>query len=225
MEVAMWSYFATAPKRSSALLFLAAILCAAPVVLDAQEQKREGPERRGPTFSSMPRTPDPASINERQSSMRSAEKAAARKAVPPEQAKLALAQIAEDYRRIQVINNQMIGAAASSPMLNYESISGTTKEIGKRATRLKGNLSLPLPEGAQKRWAYGHARDAAQLKAALLRLDGLIMGFIQSPFFKNRDVVDTRAGAKVSGDLEEIIELSRLISADAVRLSKNPKAP
>jgi hypothetical protein len=221
----MSSYCATALKRSSALAFLAAMLVAAPGQINAQEQKREGPERRGPTFSSMPRQPDPASINARQSSMRSAETAAARKAPPPEQARLALAQIAEDYRRIQVVNNQMFGAATSTASLDYENISLTTKEIGKRATRLKTNLSLPAPESAQKRWSYGRARDAGQVRAALLRLDGLIMSFIQSPFFKNRDVVDTKAGAKVSGDLDEIIELSRLISADATRLSKTPKAP
>jgi hypothetical protein len=152
--------------------------------------------------------------------MRSAETAASRKAARPEQAKLALAQIGEDYRHIQVINNQMLKAAASNGALDYKSISETTREIGRRATRLKSNLVLPAPEGPSKRWAYGRARDGAQVKAALVRLDGLIMRFIMSPFFRNRDVVDARAGAKASGDLDEIIELSRLISEDAARLGK-----
>jgi hypothetical protein len=38
-------------------------------------------------------------------------------------------------------------------------------------------------------------------------------------------VVDARAGAKASGDLDEIIELSRLVSEDAARLGKNPRVP
>ena len=120
----------------------------------------------------------------------------------------------------------MLGAALSSDALDYKAISETTREIGKCAVRLKGNLSLPAAEDVDRRsWAYGHAQDASQLKAALRRLDTLIMGFIASPFFKNRDVVDAKAGAKASGDLEEIIELSRTVSADAARLSKNPKTP
>jgi len=222
----MQSFRATALKRSPALVFVAAILFAAPASLRAQGEPKDGPIRRAPTFSSSPRPPDPTSIRERQSGLRATEMAAARKAAPPEQAKLALAQIVEDYRHIQVINNRMLGAAISSDTLDYKGIAETTKEIRRRAARLKGNLSLPAPEDVDKRsWAYGHARDAAQLKAALRRLDTLIMGFIASPFFKNRDVVDARAGAKASGDLEEIIELSRTVSADAARLSKNPKTP
>jgi hypothetical protein len=214
----------TALGRAPALIFVAAfILFAAPSPAAAQGEPKDTP-RRTPNYSSLPRQPNPTSIRERQSSMRSAESAATRKRVQPEQAKLALAQIGEDYRHIQVINNQML-KAASNGALDYKNISETTREIARRAARLKGNLVLPAPEGTAKRWAYGHARDSAQVKAALVRLDGLIMRFIMSPFFRNRDVVDAQAGAKASGDLDEIIELSRLISEDAARLGKNPKVP
>ncbi len=200
-------------------------MLAAPGTASAQGgEPKDGPPRRSPTFSSNPRPPDPTSIRDRQSSMRSAELAAARKPRPPEQAKLALAQIGEDYRHIQVINNQML-AMVSTGALDYKNISETTKEISKRAARLKVNLVLPAPEGEARQWAYGHARDAAQMKAALLKLDKLIMGFIMSPFFRNRDVVDAKAGAKASGDLDEIIELSRLISEDAARLGKGGGKP
>ena len=84
---------------------------------------------------------------------------------------------------------------------------------------------LPAPEEPPRRWAYGHSRDATQMRAALVRLDNLVMGFVMSPFFRNRDVLDARAGAKASADLDEIIELTRLISDDAGRLSKNLKGP
>ena len=218
----MQSLFRTALGRAPALSFVAAILLlAAPTAARAQGgDPKDGVAPRRPTFNPNPRRPDPASIRERQSSMRSAETAALRKAPPPEQARLALAQIAEDYRRIQVVNNQMLGAALSSPALDYRNISEATREIGKRAARLKSNLVLPAPEGPPRRWAYGHSRDAAQMRAALTRLDDLIMGFVMSPFFRNRDVLDARAGAKASADLDEIIELTRLVSEDAARLSK-----
>ncbi|MCA1634978.1 MAG: hypothetical protein LC802_15135 [Acidobacteria bacterium] len=221
----MKSIRAAALKHAPALVFVAATLSAAPDPAKAQGEPKDAPNRRQ-TFSSIPRPPDPTSIRERQSGLRATEVAAARKAAPRAQDKLALAQIVEDYRHIQVINNRMLGAAISSETLDYKDISETTKEIGRRAVRLKSNLSLPAPEEMGKRaWSYGHAQNASQLKAALRRLDDLIMGFIASPFFKNRDVVDAKAGARASGDLEEIIELSRAVSADAARLCKNPKAP
>ncbi len=221
----MKNHYRTALGRAPALVFVAMILLAAPSPAAAQGEPKDGPPRRTPNFSTLSRRPDPASIRERETSMRSAEIAAARKPVPPEQARLALAQIGEDYRHIQVINNQMLKAAASKGALDYKNISETTREIGKRAARLKSNLVLPAPEGPSKRWAYGRARDGAQVKAALIRLDDLIMRFIMSPFFRNRDVVDARAGAKASGDLDEIIELSRLISEDAARLGKGAGKP
>lgn len=224
----MQSIYRTALRRAPVLFFVAAILLlAAPGTADAQGggEPKDGPPRRTPSFNSNPRPPDPTSIRERQSSMRSTELAAARKSRPPEQARLALAQIGEDYRHIQVLNNQMLSAAVGSTALDYKNISEATKEIGKRASRLKSNLVLPAPEGPPRRWAYGHARDATQMRAALTRLDNLIMGFVMSPFFRNRDVLDARAGAKASADLDEIIELTRLVSDDAARLSRSLKAP
>jgi hypothetical protein len=220
------SHQRTALGRATALVFAAAtFVIAAPGPANAQGgDPKESPPRRA-SLSPLARAPDPTSIRERESSMRSAEKAAARKSRPPEQARLALAQIGEDYRHIQVINNQMLGAAASSGALDYKGISETAREIGKRAARLKSNLVLPAPEGPPQRWAYGQSRDAAQMRAALLRLDKLIMGFVMSPFFRNRDVLDARAGARASSDLDEIIELTRRISEDAARLSKGTGKP
>ena len=210
----------TALRRAPALVCAAAaVVLAAHVSARAQGEPKDGSPRR-PAYSPLARAPDQTSINARASSMRAAEKAAARKAPPPEAARLALAQIGEDYRHIQVINNQMIGAAIASAALDYKNISETTREIGRRAARLKSNLVLPAPEGPPRRWAYGHSRDATQMRAALARLDDLVMGFVMSPFFRNRDVLDARAGAKASADLDEIIELTRLISEDAARLGR-----
>jgi hypothetical protein len=211
----------TALGGAPALVFVAAVLLAAPDPARAQGEPKDGAPRRSPSLTSLPRAPNPTSIRERQASMRSTELAAARKkSAPPEHARLALAQIGEDYRHIQIVNNRMLLAAAAPGALDYKSISETAKEISKRAARLKSNLALPAPDESAKRWAYGHSRDEAQLKAALAKLDKLIMGFIMSPFFRNRDVVDAVAGAKASGDLVEIIELSRVIGDDAARLGR-----
>lgn len=226
MEAVVKSCYVTALRRAPAPLFVALILLAAPAALRAQGgDAKDGGVRRS-VFGSSPRPPDPGSINARQADMRAAERAAARKkAVPSDQARLALSQIAEDYRHIQVINNQMLGAALEARTLNYKEIAEATKEIGKRAARLRSNLSLPEPEETEEHWSYGHSREASQLKAALVRLDKLVMGFVMSPFFKNRDVLDAKAGAKACNDLEEIIKLSRIISGDAARLGKGEGKP
>src|SRR5687767_1070696 len=118
-------------------------MLAAPAPANAQGgEPKDGAARRA-SLSPLARAPDPMSIRERQASMSSTERAAARKSRPPEQARLALAQIGEDYRHIQVLNNQMLGAAASSSALDYKGISEGAREIGKRAARLKSNLVLP----------------------------------------------------------------------------------
>src|SRR5437879_10192818 len=68
---------------------------------NAQTGNPAPPAPAGPT------TPPPASIRERQFKMLEMEREAAKPRTPEEET-LALAQIAEDYKRIQVINNKMM---------------------------------------------------------------------------------------------------------------------
>jgi hypothetical protein len=138
-------------------------------------------------------------------------------------AALPLGQIAEDFERMQTVNNRMMVAVMRSDSPDYGLVSDATAEIRKRAARLRSNLPLPEPEegGGGKAADYKSPEDGAQLKAALLRLDRALMSFVLSPVFRNTDVVDADDGAKARRDLEEVIELSRLINKDAGRMSKS----
>lgn len=168
----------------------------------------------------------PPSIRERQARMHEMEREAAKPRTPEEQM-LSLAEVAEDFKRIQLINNRMMAATMRAVAPDYGSIAGTTGEIRKRAIRIRKNLHLPNveAEGAAKDSEHKQAQDAAQMKAALLSLDTCIMSFIQNPIFKNPDVIDVEQAARARRDLERIIGRSQVISKDAEKLRKSIENP
>ena len=145
----------------------------------------------------------------------------------PEERTLALAEIAEDFKRIQLINNKMMGTTMSAAAPDYGRIAETTSEIRRRAIRIGKNLQLRKgdAEEAAKGSAHKQAQDAAQMKAALLSLDTCIMSFVQNPIFRNPDVIDVEQAAKARRDLEKIIGRSHLISKDAEKLRKSTEKP
>jgi hypothetical protein len=166
---------------------------------------------------------DPPSIIERQYMMRQMEIEAGKPPLTAEQKKLALAQIADDYAQIQVINNKMMSAAMKAPVPNYASIAETIAEIGKRAGRIKTNLPLPgddKKEANAKPVEYKNVVDPSGMKASLLFLDAAIMRFVNNPIFNNTSVVPVREAAKAKRDLDTIVEFSNLIGKDAKKLSK-----
>ncbi len=160
----------------------------------------------------------------------------ANRPAPEVERRLALSQIAEDFKRIQVINNDLMLVVMSNPTLDYKRISDVTTEIRKRAMRLKENLILPQTQTpaqeAQQSPSLRKSRslldelmsrapDNGQMKTALDTLDTLIMGFVTNPVFRNSGtVVDARMSAKANNDLEDIIELSNSIRKGAERMSK-----
>lgn len=166
--------------------------------------------------------PTPPSVREREFILRRMENER-NKTPTPEETRLALTQIAEDYEQIQVINNKMMSAATSGKPLDYKGVADVTSEIRKRALRLKTNIALPKPEEAEKNQKAPNVETEAQLVAALRLLDRALMNFVKSPIFKNPDVVDTKIAAKASRDLENVIELSQNAGKNAEKLAKATK--
>jgi hypothetical protein len=202
-------------------LLVVTILLMLPPSINAQNDDRESHGRPTPAGLSPPVQPRPPSIRERQFKVLEMEREAAKPRTPEEE-KLALGQIAEDFEKIQVINNKMMGATMRAVAPEYARIAETTAEVKMRANRMKDNLRLSKVDSneGEKRPGYKKAQDAEGMKASLLSLDGSIMSFIKNPIFKNPGVVDVEQAAKASRDLETIIELSNLINKDAQRLSK-----
>jgi len=101
----------------------------------------QNPSRPSQETTTTPTELRPPSIRERQMIMRQMELEAGRPRTPEEE-KLALEQIAEDYSRIQAINNKMMADTFSKKNPNYTHIAESLAEIRKRAVRLTPALLL-----------------------------------------------------------------------------------
>ncbi|HEY0080963.1 MAG TPA: hypothetical protein VGB73_20330 [Pyrinomonadaceae bacterium] len=145
--------------------------------------------------------------------------------------KLLVAQITEDYERIQVLNNELRRAAANAAAaLDYKRVSTASAEVRKRASRLRENLSFPEPEESDaadtKAQKPEVVFDAAQMKASLSKLDELIVGFVNNPVFQSSpSVVDAEQATKAGRALRDIIALSADIKRSADRLSRSQDKP
>ena len=146
--------------------------------------------------------------------------------------KLFIAQIKEDYERIQVLNNELRRAASNAAAaLDYKRVSTASAEVRKRAARLRENLSFPEAEDDASA-AEAKAQkpevvfDAAQMKASLSTLDELIVSFVTNPVFQSSpSVVDAAQATKAGRALCDIIALSADIKRNADRLSKSQDKP
>ena len=188
--------------------------------LTAAQAGGRGQGGGNPVHNPAPREqPNNPSIRERQFRMLEMEREAANPTTPEEQ-KIALEQIAEDYKQLQLINNKMMGASIPARELNYQNISQSLSEIRKRANRLRNNLRLPNV-GTKTKDEYKRAVDGAQLKSNLLTLDKSIMSFVGNAIFKNPDVVNLEEAKKARRELETIINTSQLIAKDAEQLNKS----
>jgi hypothetical protein len=129
--------------------------------------------------------------------------------------KQALAEMQKDFTRLQIVNKDLLRVALAKGTLDPGFVSKSVTEIKERAERLNKNLALPEPDqaGARDRTVVPPGPD--HLKRSVLRLGTLIFSFVDNPFFKEINVVDTQETAKARRDLEDIIELSGEIKKDS----------
>lgn len=140
-----------------------------------------------------------------------------RPAARPEQRQLFFAKLAEDFKHIQVVNNELTLATAQGTMLDFKFVAKSASEIKRRAQRLKLNLVLPELDDAPRNH---HRMEDKQLGASLSLLSGLIVRFVRNPIFQEVNVIDAQFSAKARRDLEEIIELSGQVKKSSEKLSK-----
>ncbi|HWS90539.1 MAG TPA: hypothetical protein VN282_26460 [Pyrinomonadaceae bacterium] len=138
--------------------------------------------------------------------------------------RLALAQLRDDFVRIQVLNNDLMKAAASGDALDLKLVSKSAAEIKKRAARLRDNMALPEPEDKGARDG-AEAAPPAELVPALSALDRLIRGFVQGVVANGVHRVDAQASAKTRQELEAIIDLSAHVKKTSERLGKSTGQP
>lgn len=135
--------------------------------------------------------------------------------------KAAVKQLGDDFRRIQVIRNEVARSLVKGDALDYGRVSAQAAEVRRRALRMKAYLALGRdPKGREAPpppQAPTFGRE--ELKGALVRLCKTIDGFVANPRFTAPDVLDVGANALAGRDLEVIISLSEGVRESALRLS------
>jgi hypothetical protein len=157
----------------------------------------------------------------REAALRSAELDAAASRMTQQRLAVAMEQTKQDFRRIQLIRNDLVDSLVAKKPLDYKQVSDRAAEINKRATRLKAFLMQPAAEEKKKDEAKPVEYDGEALKGALVRLCNLIYSFTSNPMFKEPAAVDLRQATRAGGDLLSIIELSDSVRMNADRLRKS----
>lgn len=141
--------------------------------------------------------------------------------------KAAAEQLNDDFKRVQVIRNDLARAVTSGSALDFKHLSDEAAEVRKRSQRMQTYLALREEGDAEKKHeetdadADADALDEKSLRESLVRLCHRIDSFVANPRFKSPEVVNIDANAKAARDLREIIALSRQIKGGAERLRKD----
>jgi hypothetical protein len=212
--------FKAAARRTAAAVLL---LLAAAAVASAQGAPggSGAPGRVNPKDETQGRT-------SREARLRSAEMEPAAVQTNQKQLAAAIEQTKNDFKRIQLVRNDLVDLLVSKQPLDYRQLAGQADEINKRAHRLKSFLMKPQADPAQ---TAGEKRpdgappsyDEDGMRAALVKLCNTIHSFTGNPMFKNPGVIDAAQPAKAGAELLDIIDLSESVKLNAERLSKASK--
>jgi hypothetical protein len=137
------------------------------------------------------------------------------------QSQRALAQLQEDFTKLQLVNRTLLRAALADQALDQNLVGKSASEIRKRAERLNELLALPEPDRSTSPGPAFSITTEQQIKPAVLKLGRLIFSFIDNPFFKEVSVADTQITARARQDLEDIILLSREIKKSSEQFKKS----
>ncbi|HST50458.1 MAG TPA: hypothetical protein VLJ61_00505 [Pyrinomonadaceae bacterium] len=128
-------------------------------------------------------------------------------------------QLGEDFKRIQVIRNDVASAVTSGGALDFNRVAGQAAEVRKRAVRMQNYLGLRTPDGGAGKDVQTEY-DEKQIIDALAKLCHRIDSFVANPRFKSSAVVDVQGTASATRDIQEIVSLSASIKNSAESLSR-----
>src|ERR1043165_281894 len=135
----------------------------------------------------------------------------------------AIANMKEDFTRIQVLRNDIARNLIARKPLDYPLISEQTAEINKRASRL--NLYLHAHDADAEKENDPEELKDDEIVSALVRLCKLIDSFTENPALKNAATIDAKDVAKAKEnkanagrDLLAIIKLSSSLRKQSEKL-------
>jgi hypothetical protein len=157
---------------------------------------------------------------QREARLRSAEMVGGKARTDQRAVEAAVGQMREDFKRIQVLRNELARHLLAGKPLDYEFIADEAAEINRRASRLRTHLVRDTPADEEKERKKPPEIADALMKDALVTLCVRIDSFTENPMFKAPDVVNIEQSAKAGGDLQTIIQLSDAVRKTAERLNK-----
>jgi hypothetical protein len=128
----------------------------------------------------------------------------------------AIANMKQDFTRIQVVRNNIARNLVAHKPLDYSLITQQTTEINRRAHRLNVYMLARAPEDKEQNSTPDVKSE--EMVDALVKLCKLIDSFTENPVLKNAATIDAKERlkvkedkAKADGDLLAIIKLSERI--------------
>lgn len=158
---------------------------------------------------------------DREATLRSAEVDAALDKAKERRTEINIERIKQDYKRIQVLRNEVAHIAIAGGPFDYKAIAERAESINKSAERLKTNL---LPKAAEAKPPGQKAAaefNENEMRGALVRLCKLIDRFVENPSLKNPDVTDAQHVVRAGNDLLSILELSGHVRRSAEKLKSS----
>lgn len=154
--------------------------------------------------------------------LRNMEREATQAQVNQQRLKAAIDLVKQDFKRIQIVRNELVNDLMANKPLDYKQTAERTGEINKRAQRLKTFLMPPVSGEKEKEKEQKNEIEykPEEMKGALVKLCNTIFSFTENPILKTPDVVDVEQSAKAGRDLLTIIELSGNLKTSAEKLGK-----
>jgi hypothetical protein len=132
-------------------------------------------------------------------------------------------QIDEDFKRMQVIHNEIVRMFQPDKTPNYDRLAELTDDMKKRGSRLRENLFLPEPDKSKEKPSHSGAIDENHVKNNIVALHDLVVSFVGNPIFKNLGVVDATVIESATENLGNIIDISEEIKREARILGRTAK--
>ena len=131
-------------------------------------------------------------------------------------------QLGDDFRTLQIVDNEMMSEAVASKELNCEHLSRQVAQIRARASSLKTNLALPdapAPAATAKKDQPVTISDQV-IRTQLDSLDKSIRDFVTNPIFRDPKVLNVNLSVQASQNLKRILELSEEVKRNASKLAR-----
>ena len=188
-------------------------------VAEGVQAQRRGPGVPGPSPSIRERNRTMDEYDRTLNRMRNDAKARAAR----DQRRNLFPQIDEDFKRIQVIHNEIVRMFQPEKTVNYARLAELTDDLKKRGSRLRENLFLPEPDKTKEKAAHAAAIDDDHVKNNIVALHDLVVSFVANPIFQNLGVVDAKVIESATVNLENIIDISDEIKREAKILGRTAK--